>query len=413
MNSNSDGRDWDIDPTKRLEQLYDIANQIEIDDAVPLRRYFGAGMHMLKMSKDHCDEGELEKSYIYLVRFIKLFVSVMSKPGFSEMSVPEKTLISEKVKEVFPKAESYKMKIKAKYEKQYAEYQKKKAEEGTMARQNRESTQPTAKNDQNSSPSFVLYQSMLRDQQSNAYSMNDKSSKLNANQIGYPSSAGSLQRVKGDKTALNGVEPESIISNSASLAVPAVDRSTKPKTTTSLFGLQDGLLRTVVIPYEIFETFLALAIGNTKKSVETCGILAGEFKRNSLVISHLIIPKQTGTSDSCTTQNEEELITAQVQHDVVTLGWIHTHPTQTAFLSSVDLHTQCSYQCLLSESIAIVCAPKFDTNAIFSLTKYGLDTIRDCSESGFHMHQKEPPLFQKSEHIEIDDQLTVRVIDLR
>ncbi len=26
------------------------------------------------------------------------------------------------------------------------------------------------------------------------------------------------------------------------------------------------------------------------------------------------------------------------------LGWIHTHPTQTCFLSSVDVHTQCGYQ---------------------------------------------------------------------
>ena len=38
--------------------------------------------------------------------------------------------------------------------------------------------------------------------------------------------------------------------------------------------------------------------------------------------------------------------------------WFQTHPTQTAFLSSVDLHTHCSYQLMLPEAIAIVCAPK-------------------------------------------------------
>lgn len=37
-----------------------------------------------------------------------------------------------------------------------------------------------------------------------------------------------------------------------------------------------------------------------------------------------------------------------------------THPTQTAFLSSVDLHTHCSYQMMLPEAIAIVCSPKFN-----------------------------------------------------
>lgn len=37
---------------------------------------------------------------------------------------------------------------------------------------------------------------------------------------------------------------------------------------------------------------------------------------------------------------------------------LQTHPTQTAFLSSVDLHTHCSYQLMLPEAVAIVCSPK-------------------------------------------------------
>jgi proteasome lid subunit RPN8/RPN11 len=39
---------------------------------------------------------------------------------------------------------------------------------------------------------------------------------------------------------------------------------------------------------------------------------------------------------------------------------LQTHPTQTAFLSSVDLHTHCAYQLMIAEAIAIVCAPKYD-----------------------------------------------------
>ena len=44
---------------------------------------------------------------------------------------------------------------------------------------------------------------------------------------------------------------------------------------------------------------------------------------------------------------------------LLTLGWIHTHPTQTCFLSSVDLHTHCGYQSLLDEAVAIVLSPRF------------------------------------------------------
>jgi hypothetical protein len=36
-----------------------------------------------------------------------------------------------------------------------------------------------------------------------------------------------------------------------------------------------------------------------------------------------------------------------------------THPSQTAFLSSVDLHTHCSYQLMMPEALAIVCAPRY------------------------------------------------------
>lgn len=37
-----------------------------------------------------------------------------------------------------------------------------------------------------------------------------------------------------------------------------------------------------------------------------------------------------------------------------------THPSQTAFMSSVDLHTHCSYQIMMDEAVAIVCAPRYN-----------------------------------------------------
>jgi STAM-binding protein len=39
---------------------------------------------------------------------------------------------------------------------------------------------------------------------------------------------------------------------------------------------------------------------------------------------------------------EEEIFEAQMSRDLYPLGWIHTHPSQTCFLSSVDVHTQVS-----------------------------------------------------------------------
>ena len=47
-----------------------------------------------------------------------------------------------------------------------------------------------------------------------------------------------------------------------------------------------------------------------------------------------------------------------------------THPTQTAFLSSVDLHTHYPYQQLMPEAVAVVVSPKF--NEYVFILKYSL-----------------------------------------
>ncbi|CAL4151064.1 unnamed protein product, partial [Meganyctiphanes norvegica] len=197
--------------------------------------------------------------------------------------------------------------------------------------------------------------------------------------------------------------------------IPSVDRSSKPMGLLSAHtsGKSSGL-RSVMVPTELMGKFLALAQPNTSRNVETCGILAGKLSQNRLLITHLLVPKQSGTSDSCTTHEEEQLFDYQDRLDLITLGWIHTHPGFQAFLSSVDLHTHCSYQLMMPEAIAIVCAPKYDETGYFTLTpNHGLQYIANCRQAGFHPHPKEPPLFQNADHVTMDRNEIVTVIDLR
>lgn len=77
------------------------------------------------------------------------------------------------------------------------------------------------------------------------------------------------------------------------------------------------------MPSKIISKFLILAIRNTEQNKETCGILAGVLKNDKLFISHLLIPNQVGTADSCSTENEEEIFAFQDKHNLITLGWIH------------------------------------------------------------------------------------------
>lgn len=119
-------------------------------------------------------------------------------------------------------------------------------------------------------------------------------------------------------------------------------------------------VRPVFLPAAMRDRFLSIAADNTRRGLEMCGILCGTAVNNALFISRLVIPEQRCTSDTCETENETSLLDYCIENDLLILGWIHTHPTQTCFMSSRDLHTQASYQVMLPESIAIVCAPRFE-----------------------------------------------------
>ncbi|KAG0256037.1 hypothetical protein DFQ27_005929 [Actinomortierella ambigua] len=177
-------------------------------------------------------------------------------------------------------------------------------------------------------------------------------------------------------------------------------------------------LRTLIVPIRLLDRFLNLVRPNTVKNLETCGILAGTLARNKFTVTTLIIPKQTATSDTCSTTNEDELFEFQMERDLMTLGWIHTHPTQTCFMSSVDLHTHCSYQLMLPEAIAIVCAPKHEKDyGVFRLTDPpGLQVITNCREKAlFHQHPGQDNIYMDAAdqgHVAFKD-LELEIVDLR
>jgi STAM-binding protein len=126
---------------------------------------------------------------------------------------------------------------------------------------------------------------------------------------------------------------------------------------------------------------------NQDRNLEFCGILSGVLKNNEYYISHLLIPQQKCTSDSCFAVDDLKLFNFQNKNNLITLGtsfskigWIHTHPSQSAFLSSIDLKNHYSYQLLLKESIAIVLAPTKNPKFLFFLI-----IVLDILELNTHM----------------------------
>ncbi|KAF8064862.1 hypothetical protein FPV67DRAFT_1671168 [Lyophyllum atratum] len=175
-------------------------------------------------------------------------------------------------------------------------------------------------------------------------------------------------------------------------------------------------LRQVSLPRDCLPRFLTIAKANTNLNLETCGLLLGRDRGQKFIVTTLLIPKQHATSDTCTMDEEELVLQFTEERGLITLGWIHTHPSQSCFMSSVDLHTHSGFQCMLPESFAVVCAPKSNPNfGIFRLTDPpGLRTVLECkAKEAFHPHP-DLPIYTDADkgHVQMKD-IQLEIVDLR
>lgn len=173
----------------------------------------------------------------------------------------------------------------------------------------------------------------------------------------------------------------------------------------------------ITIPFDLASTFSEIAKSNTAKGIETCGVLLGFNQGSSMLVTTVVVPSQTGTRDTCETLPgaEEKILSHALSNDLVCLGWIHTHPTQSCFLSSVDMHTTLAYQHMLPNAVAIVVAPTDEglPVGVWRLTDAGMSTIRRCPLRGFHNHDTDQPLTCTVKDVQWDTTLRVVVVDHR
>ncbi|XP_054145152.1 STAM-binding protein [Melozone crissalis] len=368
---------------------------------------------MLRMATVYCQEGNLEHAFILYHKYITLFIEKLPQHrDYKTAVIPEKRETVKQLKEVaFPKAEELKEELLKRYAQDYAKYKEQQQLEEEKTRV------ALMKQQQAEQEQFHAFEEMIRQQELEKERLRivQEFGKPEPQAVDGPLIPG-VEKPPTDltpKVPASAVPPASPAAGTVPCKPPVVDRSLKPSalgSTENSAGVD--VLRQVIVPRELCHKFLQLADANTVRGVETCGILCGKLMRNEFTVTHVIVPKQLGGPDSCTTQSEEELFVIQDQHGLVTLGWIHTHPTQTAFLSSVDLHTHCSYQMMLPESIAIVCSPKYQETGFFRLTEHGLEEISSCRQQGFHPHPKDPPLFTTCSHVSVVERDVV-LLDLR
>ena len=170
--------------------------------------------------------------------------------------------------------------------------------------------------------------------------------------------------------------------------------------------------RRFITPRNLEDAFLETAAANTGRNIESCALICGEVNHYFVRSSHLVFPRQVGTENTAEMIEDTSVESYLIEKGLSVLGWIHTHPTQTAFLSSVDVHTQFGYQRLLPEAVAVVCAPLYESNKWLRLTGQGMRVIEDCPFRGFHEHVSKSKLFGPALNI-VFDESSVEVVDLR
>uniref|UniRef100_H3A3R4 STAM binding protein like 1 n=1 Tax=Latimeria chalumnae TaxID=7897 RepID=H3A3R4_LATCH len=417
-----DHTDVSLLPEERVRVLSKLGCNIEINEDITPRRYFRSGVEMERMASVYLEEGNLENAFVLYNKFITLFVEKLpSHHDYQQCAVPEKQDIMKKLKEIaFPRTDELKKQLTEKYSEEFQEYMKnhKKNEEECQKKleqqrliENERKRIAQMRQQQLETEQFKYFEDQLRRQDLAKDQEKAKADQKMSEQIdGSVLSCISTHKNNSKESLYQSISSGTIVSAGQS---PPVSRALKPAATLSAVQNQvvEGL-RSVVLCKDLCHKFLLLADSNTRGGIETCGILCGKLTHNEFTITHVIVPKQTAGPDYCDMENVEELFSIQDQHDLLTLGWIHTHPTQTAFLSSVDLHTHCSYQLMLPEAIAIVCSPKHKDTGVFRLTNAGMLEVSACKKKGFHPHSKDPAMFNTCKHVIVKD-MKITVLDLR
>uniref|UniRef100_A0A3Q3AV74 STAM binding protein-like 1 n=1 Tax=Kryptolebias marmoratus TaxID=37003 RepID=A0A3Q3AV74_KRYMA len=384
-----DYTDVSLTAAERVRALAKMGCCVEINEDIAPRRYFRSGVEMERMAAVYLEEGSLENAYVLYTKLITLFVEKL--PGHRDYqqcsSIPEKQLIMKKLQEVaFPRKEELKRRLQEKYSREHTEYLRTQLQRLSLLDEDRRRLLLEAEKQrvaalrrlQIESEQFRYFEDQLKRQE--------------------------LANKRGEEAGLKVMHlcKHSLIQDQSQFMCVCFVCA----------GQRVEGLRRVVIPRDLMYRFLLLADSNTTRGIETCGVLCGRLTHDEFLLTHVVIPKQSAGPDFCDMENVEELFSFQDQQKLLTLGWIHTHPTQTAFLSSVDLHTHCSYQLMLQEAIAIVCAPKHNDTGVFRLTGAGMSEVSACRHKGFHPHSKEPPLFSVCKHV-VFRAVKLNLLDLR
>jgi STAM-binding protein len=62
------------EPHQRVKLLSESASNINVDDSVPIKRYWRSGKELIRMANIYSDEGHYDKAFILYMKYITLVI---------------------------------------------------------------------------------------------------------------------------------------------------------------------------------------------------------------------------------------------------------------------------------------------------------------------------------------------------
>jgi hypothetical protein len=101
-----------------MKVVEDCANSLEIRNNIRPCRYFRSSLKIVRMANEYLDDGRLEKAYILYRRFITCFKK-LHLPDFASVSLSDRALNNQKLREVVPKPQKLKTCLLEQYTLEY------------------------------------------------------------------------------------------------------------------------------------------------------------------------------------------------------------------------------------------------------------------------------------------------------
>ncbi|XP_044760051.1 STAM-binding protein-like [Coccinella septempunctata] len=394
----------DLRPKKRLDTLIERSKTTHIDHQIPIRRYIQIADALLHAAKHSQMKKSHESSLMNYLRYQSLVKKLRTHKKYGKIPIGERSAFDYKLKNVMKNVKVLSEVVFSEYKKFY---QMSKFDNQDQNLEGYQEQRPTI----STVHTFIsANRGELEEAKWSQPSLTTRSSVASRSRSRAVTDSGSCISFPTYRTFSSNVDVNY-----------GLRRSIFPTKQVREFDViysQRRIVRshrTVIVPSRITTEFSYLSYRNTQKNVETVAYLAGrELNATQLLVSHLILPEQVGYSDYFKVKDSIELIRYLDEHDLLTIGWIHSHPVESSYLSSSDMHYHSVFQSVLPEAIAMVYSPKYMNSTTFNLTpNHGLKFILNCRKKGFHTHPTNPPLTMISQHAITDLYGDLTVKDFR